>query len=173
MQSESNVIPRAELIEILTKRDGYFCFLCKGDFSPHDEVTLDHWHPRSKGGGWEPENLRLAHKRCNALKGDIVPNADGTLPALQREPNSAAKRAIARQNRPEICMKCQSGRSLGPDEYCDICGSVAMPFKHPQWAKLAPNDCTHAGIWWCWVCMSGIVDREPAIVDVLDGRELD
>ena len=33
-------------------------------------ATIDHLKPRSKQGGWEKENLRLAHKACNTQRGD-------------------------------------------------------------------------------------------------------
>lgn len=31
---------------------------------------IDHIHPRKYGGGHEDGNLRLAHKLCNARRGD-------------------------------------------------------------------------------------------------------
>lgn len=169
------LIPRSKLIEILSERDGFLCFICKGDFGPKDEVTLDHWTPRSRGGGWEPENLRLSHKKCNALKGDTMPDDENTV-TLTHRVNTFRSKAVKRSERPDICQRCENGRSLAEDEYCNLCGSVPMPFKHPRWAKLTPNECDHSGVWWCWCCMSGIVDRVPAIYDVLrsdDDSEFD
>ncbi|WP_233347295.1 HNH endonuclease [Ponticaulis koreensis] len=32
--------------------------------------TFDHVKPRSKGGPDTPENLQLAHARCNKIKGN-------------------------------------------------------------------------------------------------------
>lgn len=163
------LLTRDERIELLIARDGDLCFYedCGKPFKSKDEMTFDHWIPQSRGGDWEIENLRLMHKRCNALKGDRMPNPDGTLPISKREPNAAARRAQRRTQRVEICNTCNSGRSLGIEEYCEVCGSTAQPFSHPQWAKLKPNDCSHEGVWWCWACMSGIVERVPAIYDVL------
>jgi 5-methylcytosine-specific restriction endonuclease McrA len=58
------------------------CALCgesmpRGRFDvPHATVwkkkrpTFDHIRPRAKGGGDPPENLQLAHARCNKRKGD-------------------------------------------------------------------------------------------------------
>lgn len=165
----------AEQIEFLVERDGSNCFHpeCGKEFKDESDITLDHWIPRSLGGTWDIENLRLMHKRCNAIKGDRMPNADGTLPVLHRDLNSAQRRAVKQQSRADVCMKCNNGRSLGPDEFCDSCGSIPMPFRHPQWAKLNPNDCDHEGIWWCWCCMSGIIERKPAILDVLNSDQLD
>ncbi|MEL7030841.1 MAG: HNH endonuclease signature motif containing protein [Pseudomonadota bacterium] len=43
--------------------------------APHARVwskqraTFDHIIPRSKGGADTPENLQLAHARCNKIKG--------------------------------------------------------------------------------------------------------
>jgi len=60
-------------------RDLWICQLCdegvdrdlmtldpSGDWAP----TLDHIIPQSKGGTHEPENLRLAHRWCNSVRGD-------------------------------------------------------------------------------------------------------
>lgn len=157
----------------LSKRDGFFCFhpSCPDpEFKSNEDVTFDHWIPQSKGGTWDISNLRLMHKRCNAFKSDDMPNPDGTLPEKKRELNAADRRNAIRSTRPEVCEKCQSGRILGPDEECDVCGSGPMPPRFPQWSKMKPNDCTHEGIFWCWCCMSGIVERVPAIYSVLDAE---
>ena len=50
-------------------RDGFRCHLCAGDVDPSD-VHLDHLLPVSRGGGNEPENLRVAHSRCNIRRGN-------------------------------------------------------------------------------------------------------
>jgi hypothetical protein len=162
-------------IREIESRDGPNCFYppCLKPFKSKDEITFDHWIPQSKGGTWDIENLRLMHKRCNAVKGDDMPLPDGTLPPKKREPNSAERRAMRRGERQEVCTSCMSGRLLGPDDCCEACGSMAMPPRHPQWSKMKPQDCTHEGIWWCWACMSGVIERVPAIYDVLDARGLD
>jgi len=162
---------RAEQIALIAHRDGPDCFLCHLPFETPDLITFDHWIPQSKGGTWDIENLRLAHKRCNALKGDRMPNPDGTLPSYPKELNSSQRRAIRRSERVEVCQVCTSGRGLGPDEVCDTCGSTAMPPSFPQWAKLKPSECSHESIWWCWACMSGVIERQPAIYEVLDADE--
>ncbi|MEI6428752.1 MAG: HNH endonuclease [Pseudanabaena sp. ELA607] len=37
-----------------------------------DELTLDHLMPKSKGGSNNPENLRLACRKCNSSRGDSL-----------------------------------------------------------------------------------------------------
>src|SRR6478752_209792 len=74
-----------EIRKFLAERDGFFCFTGKHDFALDEEVTIEHWIPLSKGGTWALENLRLACKRCNAYKGDRMPNPDGTLPPHPKE----------------------------------------------------------------------------------------
>ena len=168
------LLSRAEQIEQLVLRDGPNCFHpdCGREFKDEQDITLDHWIPQSRGGTWDIENLRLMHKRCNALKGDRMPNEDGTLPLLHKELNSAQKRAIRRGERVEVCQKCQSGRALREDEMCDVCGSGPMPRTFPQWKKLRSTECDH-DLFWCWACSIGYVDRKPAIHDVLNSDELD
>lgn len=169
------MMTRQERIDELIRRDGPLCFSpeCGKPFKTQDEMTFDHWIPQSKGGTWDIENLRLMHKRCNALKGDRMPNADGTLPSFMKEPTSAERRRARYTQRVAVCSTCNSGRSLAEDEECVTCGSGPMPPRFPQWSKMKPQDCTHSGIWWCWACMSGIIVREPAIHDVLDSGFLD
>jgi 5-methylcytosine-specific restriction endonuclease McrA len=36
-------------------------------------ATIEHHLPRSKGGKNKIENLRLAHRQCNQVKGDKLP----------------------------------------------------------------------------------------------------
>src|SRR3712207_5213052 len=119
---EKTVLTRAERIEALSTRDGTDCFLCSKPFKSEEDITFDHWIPRSRGGTWDLENLRLAHKRCNALKGDIMPNSDGTLPTKERKSTYKSKQQ-KRSERPDLCQRCENGRSLGPQESCNSCGS--------------------------------------------------
>lgn len=163
------LFPREEIIRILSERDGYFCFLCKQEFQPGEEITLDHWIPRSKGGTWDVENLRLASKRCNALKSDRMPNPDGTLPVLKRELNAAERRTLHKDQRATVCEKCQSGRLLDYGDTCDSCGSLPQPLQYPRWAKMKPSECSHEYPFWCWMEALEPGLRKPAIADVLDG----
>jgi hypothetical protein len=165
---------RAETIQALELRDGPNCFHpdCGKEFKNEEDKTFDHWIPQSKGGTWDIENLRLMHKRCNALKGDRMPNEDGTLPVLYRELNSAERRAVKHAQRPEICTKCNSGRALGEEDVCETCGSGPMPRTFPQWKKMKSSECDH-DLFWCWACTLGFYERPAAILDVLNASELD
>ena len=168
---------RAERIEIISLRDGFLCFYPEctykdREFKTEEDITFDHWIPRSQGGTWDVENLRLMHKRCNALKGDRMPLPDGTLPSLRKEPNSGQRRAAKRAERVAVCLKCNSGRALDYGENCDTCGSGPMPATFPQWAQMKPKDCDHE-LFHCWACMLGIYERPAAIHDVVNSGELD
>ena len=142
------------------------------------EVTIDHWIPQSYGFAngwtmdqvWDLDNLKLMHKECNAKKGDILPNEDGTLPP---RPETQRERRADKGNRKEPCETCYEGRILQRGEECGVCGSQAMPLTFPQCDKKKVNECRHAGHDWCWQCSIGIIQREPAIVTVLDGEFLD
>jgi 5-methylcytosine-specific restriction endonuclease McrA len=58
------------------ERDGWTCQLCcdpvDRELPPSDPwaATLDHIVCRSWGGDDSPENLRLAHRWCNSVRGD-------------------------------------------------------------------------------------------------------
>lgn len=169
------VLARDERIAALTERDGPNCFHpdCGLPFAAKEDITFDHWWvPQSQGGTWDLWNLRMMHKRCNAIKGDRIPNSDGSLPPLKRE-SRAEHKAIAKSERPEICAKCNAGRALGPEEICDLCGSLPQPYTFPRWAQMRPKECSHSGPWHCWMCTLGFIEREAAIITVLDGNYVD
>ena len=63
----------------VAERDGWRCWLCDEAVdaeAPPDSPwsgTVDHVVPRSRGGKTVPENLRLAHRRCNGTRGNRLP----------------------------------------------------------------------------------------------------
>jgi hypothetical protein len=67
-------------VERLGDRDGWWCWLCGGAIDRSAvgawQPTIDHLVPRSRGGSTEPENLRLAHRRCNNRRGSHLPELD-------------------------------------------------------------------------------------------------
>ena len=175
--------PRVELVAALRQRDGDVCLHpdCGQplDFSITDgplEPTIDHWIPqwRGKANGWtmdkiwDLDNLKLMHKRCNAKKGDLVPNEDGTLPA--KKTSTFRFRREKRAQRPEICTACNAGRELGMDEWCNACGSGPQPARYPKWRQMSPKDCDH-DLFFCSSCFLGFVPRRSALNALITGGE--
>ena len=164
---DPQVHTRTELIEHLAIRDGFECYLCPRPFTEDDRPTIDHKYPLSKGGGWELENLKLAHRRCNQDKADRLFLDDGTLEEKQRRISYRQRQENKRQILEEFCELCQNGRMLSRDESCPECGRGAVMWSWQY--KMTPNDCPHSGRFWCWMDACGIIDRQPAMVDVLNG----
>lgn len=166
-------IPRAQLVSELAERDGTLCqhpscmremdlTLTEGPM----QATLDHWIPQifGKENGWTREqiwdlsNLKLMHRKCNAKKGDLLPNEDGTLP--EKATKTFRYRRDKRATRPELCMECNNGHDLFIGEYCASCGCDAQRF--PRSAKVRFDECDHA-LSWCWVC-SITADMRPSSI---------
>lgn len=168
-------VPRTELVTQLRARDGKWCMHpdCSAslDFSITDgplEVTIDHWYPQYAGKAdgwtmaeiWDLSNLKLMHKKCNAKKGDLIPNEDGTLP--KKAGSTFRFRRQKRAGRPELCLECNNGHDLLVGEYCASCGCNAQRF--PRSAKVSYNECDHE-LLWCWVC-SITPDMRPSSVGI-------
>lgn len=166
-------IPRAELVAALRERDGDVCAYpdCNErlNFGVKDgpkEVTIDHWYPQyaGKADGWTMDqiwalsNLKLMHKKCNAKKGDRIPNEDGTLP--EKVAKTFRYRRDKRATRPEMCVSCNNGHDLAVDEICASCGSDAQRF--PRWAKVKTQDCDHELLWCIW-CSIGVIERPSSV----------
>ncbi len=66
-----------------------FCTVAETDTG--GELTLDHFHPKAKGGTDEPENLLYACMRCNLHKADYWPIHSDDLPLWnpRQEPMAA------------------------------------------------------------------------------------
>jgi hypothetical protein len=161
---------RAQIVDALTAIYGYKCYMCE---RPFDEalhsVTIDHYHPLAKGGTWDLDNLRLCGLSCNQEKGDRLWLEDGTLePRPVREPVFSVDKVSILSNH---CELCEGGRLLMPDESCPDCFRGASP--KPWTMKKRPSECSHAGHDWCWMDASGLIDRVPAFVYVLDGEYTD
>lgn len=170
---QTDKLTRIEMLDALRVRDGAECQYpgCTEilDFSVKDgpkEATIDHWIPQhfAKTEGWTYEeiwdlsNLKLMHKKCNAKKGDRIPNEDGTLP--EKVTRKFRYRRDKRAGRPDLCTECDNGHNLFVGEICASCGCDAQRF--PRWAKVRLPDCDHE-ISWCWACSIGVIERPSAI----------
>lgn len=88
-------------IHKIGKKTNNKCHICHGEAHPDDygspagylggdATTVDHLIPQSHGGDDDPDNLLLAHARCNSRRGTMSPElarlkATGTtLPPLSR-----------------------------------------------------------------------------------------
>lgn len=166
-------ISRPELVASLRERDGDVCAFpgCDEvlDFDITEgprEVTIDHWIPQhfGKAEGWTMDeiwalsNLKLMTKKCNAKKGDRIPNEDGTLP--EKVTKTFRYRRDKRATRPELCVSCDNGHNLFVGEVCASCGCDAQ--RYPRWAKVKYNECDHE-ISWCWIC-SITPDMRPSAI---------
>ena len=175
---------RAETVAALRARDGRACQHPECgkplDFKITEEnspllPTIDHWIPKSEGVRrgwtydeiWDLSNLKLMHKCCNAKKGDLLPNEDGTIPEKPSRRKFRYRRD-KRAQRPEFCDSCDNGHNLAADEVCAACGANAKRF--PRWAKVSYAECDHA-IWWCWICSITPEMRTGATEMILIGDE--
>lgn len=178
-------VPRAELVAALRKRDGDTCQHpdCGRviDFNAPEIVdgksnplanTIDHWYSQSFGktNGWTVEkiwdlsNLKMMHKKCNAKKGDLIPNKDGTLPP---KPQSTFRfRRQKRANRPEMCEDCHSGRLLGEGEWCNACGCGTNPGRFPKWRQMKVTECDH-DLFYCVSCTIWFPEQRRSALDAL------
>lgn len=153
VREKPNKVTRSEIVAALTKRDGFFCYICDKPFKSKKEATIDHWWPLAHGGTWALNNLRLACQPCNNLKGDALPNPDGTVNFVNK------KQKTIRLPRPEFCEHCVSGRLLLIGEVCDICGSGPQPVMFPTSYKRKSINCDHDK-YHCFACIIGLVKRK-------------
>jgi 5-methylcytosine-specific restriction endonuclease McrA len=84
-------------------RDNFTCQYC-GCKPPREELTIDHVHPKSKGGRSEWENVALACQKCNARKGNrLLSEISMSLARRPRKPHwlSIVQHALGRVDRPQ------------------------------------------------------------------------
>ena len=178
-KQEVEKVPRAVLVAQLKERDGENCQHpdCgkRMDFSLMEgpmQVTLDHHFPQVYGreNGWTREqiwdlsNLKLMHRRCNAKKGDLIPNEDGTLP--DKPSKTFRYRRDKRAERPESCKSCMARRNLGPDEWCNACGSGPDPGRFPKWRQMSVKECDH-DLFYCVSCTIWFPENRRSALDAL------
>jgi len=149
---------KEQIVAALIERDGYRCMMpgCTRPFTDEDPHTIDHWIPFSVSKDGSLANLVLMHFSCNNLKGDTIPNEDGTITIVRRT-------RIPKEARPELCDTCMSGRLLLDGERCPDCGSGPQPAMFPTAYKKKPKNCSHAGREHCWACVTGLVKRVEVV----------
>lgn len=170
LRDKTPKVARSEIIKVLSERDGYWCYICDLDFDDVNEkgipnrdiLTIDHFIPLARGGTWELSNLRLACQPCNNLKGDIMPNPDGTVNFTKR------KISTPKVPRPTICNDCESGRLLLEGETCPSCDSGPQPREFPRYRQRKPKNCDHS-TYHCWMCTIGFIQRKQVIENLLTG----
>jgi len=60
-----------DIRRLVRERASYSCEFCGvTEIDAGGELTIDHFHPKSKGGGDDPDNLVYSCARCNQYKGD-------------------------------------------------------------------------------------------------------
>lgn len=165
---EIEQLTKPEMVELLANDWGYFCFLCEDEFTENDGPTIDHWIPLSKGGTWDLENLRIMHRRCNAIKSDTMPVDDYTVVIKTRLP--ASRRRVEKRNgRPIFCTLCESGRLLLIGEECGLCGSGPQPATAPRTLQTSPAQCDH-DVWHCRECfVENPSLRRSSLVKIITG----
>lgn len=68
----TTIIPLAQL----AKRDKWICHICGLRVDRLSDADREHLIPKAHGGSNRPENLALAHKWCNKLKGSKIFRVD-------------------------------------------------------------------------------------------------
>lgn len=61
-----------EVFTALVLRDGNVCYLDGLPPTDDDPLEIEHTRSRAAGGGNELSNLKLAHRRCNRIKGSAT-----------------------------------------------------------------------------------------------------
>ena len=93
------------------------CWICRLPFAVHGDLgrTIDHYVPRSKGGGNELDNLRYAHRYCNLLRGSRLGNPSNRFRAACREHNQRQLETVGSKvpdPRPDLGRKIDSCRDI-------------------------------------------------------------
>lgn len=166
-------LSRQETVKSLLIRDGNLCAFpgCGKVLDKVNPPTVDHWIPKAWGraNGWPEaqiealDNKKLMCKPCNARKGHVLPNSDGSLPLKAAQPR------LPKTDRPELCETCFSGRILMLGEECEDCGSGPQPARWPTSLQRKPKLCDHS-TFHCWVCVVDDPDlRVPATMRIITG----
>lgn len=172
MEVEQQFSSKRQLVAALKERDGDHCYLCGKPFNKHNQPTLDHIHPLSKGGTWDFDNLGLAHRRCNLDKGDRLLMPDGSLEPRARRVTYRERKANRREALENLCEVCMDGRLLLKGEICEDCGSPPGPPEAPYYLRVAPKNCDHHHNF-CWMCYIGIIERKSSLQQLIIGDSME
>jgi len=71
----------------------------------HDEVSLDHIQPTSRGGAPGLENCHIVHKECNSIKGDFTLDEIWTLLDATKKFKGARALLVTRLKRSNMMFK--------------------------------------------------------------------
>ena len=159
---------RRGIISALVDRDGYLCYLCSRGFSSTAPPTIEHVKPLSKGGTWDFDNLKLAHKKCNVEKGNRLFQPDGTLEPKSRRIGYRERKANKQQVLANFCDKCQNGRLLVAAQVCSECSRGVGGTHIPKYLWRRPRDCDHDSTA-CWMCYIDLIERKSALMNLLGG----
>lgn len=142
---------RRQIIEALVQRDGPGCFYCRAELLD-DEITFDHFVPRSKGGENTVENFRISCQPCNNRKGDRHP-AEAKVLVPQPRPSRKHRRAekVKVRKLRITCDACLNGRRLDQRMICGACGRLPLPPHRNHMYRKDMGKCDHANTW-CGMC---------------------
>lgn len=160
-------LKRKDIVAYLSKRDGYRCYMCDMEFNEKQRATIDHVKPLSKGGTWDLENLKLACRRCNVVKGNRE-FVNGRLEMPEPRDNWRSRRDNRRRLLDNFCKECANGRLLLHGEECASCGSTNSATLVPTYLWREPKECDHDQTA-CWLCFIGLIARKSALESLLIG----
>lgn len=115
--------PKTAQRRVVYHRDEGICMYC-ADRIAYKDATLDHVHPKSRGGGDEYTNIVLACQACNSHKNDRTPKeADMKLLAVPYVPNPAARMILTGRHILADQMEYLNGFANLRDRLTDLQGN--------------------------------------------------
>jgi len=168
MSAKTQFKNRRGIISALVDRDGYTCYLCSRGFSSTAPPTIEHVVPLSRGGTWDFDNLKLAHKKCNVEKGNRLFQGDGSLEPKTRRIGYKQRKANKAKILADFCESCYNGRLLKEEETCPKCRRSPGGTLIPKYLWRDPAQCDHDHTA-CWLCYIGHIERKSALMTLIAG----
>lgn len=100
----ANATPKGTVVGLkaILKEHGRHCNICDLPIAENHAVQFDHVIPLARGGAHTAENLRPAHRSCNAWKGDRLPSElEGLVRPTTHEEIDLHVKELKRQRRSE------------------------------------------------------------------------